>query len=621
MKRVFSIFAVLLTSITLLQAQSVTVLGNYAPVLPLTSGEIAVLSIGTPGSDQLFLNAIHAETPADTYQITDQTTEEEYKTIAGELQKYRRVVISITGETVDMRPHRKFLSSLNTPAPLVYTIFSSYRMLHLLANPLEKAAAVVLTHDLSNELQEQAARIIFGKEEINGKLTMAVGDLFPEGSGVTLPEKNTTGIVTEDYGIKSYILNRKADLLIQKSIQDTVFPGCQLLILKDGQPIFDKCYGTFSYDDPTPVTPQTIYDLSELSQSAGTLLAVMKLYDEGKLSLNDKASAYLPALRATNKKDITIKELLLHESGLVPYIRFYEQIVDDKTVQGPFFQGFIDDHHYTRTGARTYACSNFSFKKEMISPYRTNKHNLQMTEDMWVNDNIKEIAIQAFIRSEMKDKRYLPGSSGFIVLQQVIEKISATSLDQYLCSNFYEPMGLSRTLYLPLQRYGKEEIAPTATNEYLRRQDIHGYVHDEAAACLGGVSGNAGLFSTAHEVAQIFTMLLNKGMHNGKRYLSEETCNLFITEKSATEHQGLGFEKPNTLAPHLSFCSLSTPPEVFGKTGFSGSCAWADPVNNIVFVLLSNSICPEVWNDKIVWNKLREKIQGFIYQSMEQEHD
>lgn len=598
-------------------AENITLLGNYAPVLPLATEKTAVLSIGQPNSDQAFLKAMTQEAAVKNFRISNQFDSSGYEALVEELKQFQRVVVSVTAESVDARMHRRFLASLDLPAPIIYVVFSSYRMLHLLSDPLEKAAAVLFTEEQNSHSQQQAARILFGKEEAGGKLDIGVEELFPAGSGTTLSQPTTARLVPEDYGIKSHILNRKADLLIRQAMKDTVFPGCQLLILKDGQPIFDRCYGVLSPKCQTPVTPHTIYDLSELSQSAGTLLAIMKLYDEGKLSLDEKVSTYLPVLRPTNKKGITIRELLLHESGLMPYIRFYELIIDDKSVQGPYFQGFADENHATRSGARTYACSNFRYKQDMISPGRTGSHTLQMSENMWVNKSIVNSAIETFIRSKMQPKRYLPGSTGFILLQQVAETISKMPLDRYLQTHFYEPMGLSRTLYLPLQRYGKEDIAPTASNEYLRRQDIHGYVENEAAACLGGVAGNAGLFSTAHETAQIYAMLLNKGVHSGKRYLSEETCRLFTTEKSVLGRQGLGFDKPDPESPHLSPCAPSAPPEVFGQASPNGTCVWADPVNNLTFVLLTNATCPNAWNDKIIWAKTREKIQELIYKSLQ----
>ena len=250
----------------------------------------------------------------------------------------------------------------------------------------------------------------------------------------------------------------------------------------------------------------------------------MKLYDGGKLKLTDKVSQYLPFLRSTNKKNITIKDLLLHESGLPPYIRFYLEVIDPNSVHGPYAQSWVDEWHRTRVSEHSYYCSDFKFKKGLVSEKESSVYNLHVADKMWLNKSFKNTILQKIARCEMDSKRYVYSDLGFILLQQVVESIVKLPMDLYLAKEFYAPMGLQRTMYLPLQKYSKEEIMPTAANDFLRRQDLCGYVHDEAAACMGGISGNAGLFSTASEVAKIYQMILNGGEWNGKRYLSEATC-------------------------------------------------------------------------------------------------
>lgn len=603
----------------LLQAQQLTVLGNYAPVLPLATSELAVVSIGKEGINKKFLSTLSEYASLTNFQITEKSDSSDYRKIANDLKSFKRVVISVTGETVDVRFHRKFLNSLDLPAPVVYVIFSTERMLNLLEEPLEKAAAVVVTYKLTNDLQKEAADVLFGKASASGKLSETIGYLFRKDDGVELLAGSSDGLVPEDYGLKSYILNRRIDELIDKSLQDTVFPGGQILILKDGVRVYNKCFGTHSMTDLTPVRSTDIYDVGEITQTNATLLAIMKLYDSGLLRLDDKISTYLPALRSTNKKDVTIRELLYNESGVIPYLRFYQQLVDDETVQGPFFQGFVDKWHYTRVGHFTYACSDFKFKKGYISTQPSKTYTLQMSDNMWLRSDFKNTVLQTIGRTEMTDKRYISSSIGFILLQYVVEAITKMPMDAYLDREFYQPMGLTRTLFRPLQRIDKSQIIPTANNEYLRRQDIHGYVLDEAAACLGGVAGNAGLFSNVTEIAEIYTMLLNKGEYKGNRYLKDSTCELFMTSRSQRSHRGLGFDRPNIHNVNnwlANNCAVSTPEEVFGHTGFTGTCVWADPVNKLIYVFLSNRVSPNIWNDKIIQKRVREEIQDIIYESM-----
>ena len=229
---------------------------------------------------------------------------------------------------------------------------------------------------------------------------------------------------------------------------------------------------------------------------------------------------------------------------------------------------------------------------------------------------LKNTILQKIARCEMDSKRYVYSDLGFILLQQVVESIVKLPMDLYLAKEFYAPMGLQRTMYLPLQKYSKEEIMPTAANDFLRRQDLCGYVHDEAAACMGGISGNAGLFSTASEVAKIYQMILNGGEWNGKRYLSEATCRLFTTETSAISRRGLGFDKPNLKDLKNSPCAASATAAVYGHTGFTGTCAWVDPEHGTVYVFLSNRLCPNVWNTKLGEMNIRTDIQEAIYKSL-----
>ena len=177
-------------------------------------------------------------------------------------------------------------------------------------------------------------------------------------------------------------------------------------------------------------------------------------------------------------------------------------------------------------------------------------------------------------------------------------------------------MGLQRTGYHPLEHITKDEIVPTSQDKFLRKQLLQGHVHDEAAAFQGGVSGNAGLFSNATEVAQIYQMLLNGGELHGKRYLSESTCRLFTTSKSRISRRGLGFDKPDVANKSKSPCADDAPATVYGHTGFTGTCVWVDPTNQIVYIFLSNRVHPDSWNPKLGQLNIRPRIQQAIYDAM-----
>lgn len=603
-----------------LRQAAVTVLGNHFGILPLTpavGAPIAVLSVGE-GDDHAFMEEMQrlSPVPIEHLRLTQEMTTADRRELADRLAAYRRIVISVSGRDVDLIAYADFLAGLDVPAPLVYAFFASYREMRLLEPALKKSSAVLLGHSSEPDIQQHVAGVLFAKAPAQGRLSMNIGLLYQAGEGcMVTPGMKPGNFIPEDLGMKSYELHR-IDAIARAGLEAKAYPGCQVLVLKDGRPVYDKCFGTHSDKDTTAVRPTDMFDLASLTKTTATLLAVMKLYDEGRLKLTDKASHYLPFLRNTNKKNITLKELLLHESGLPPYIRFYMEAIDPNSVHGPYAQSWVDQWHHTQVSEHSYYCSDFKFKKGLVSSQVSSVHTLHVAGGMWLNKSFKNTILQQIARCDMDSKRYVYSDLGFILLQQVVEAIVKLPMDLYLAKEFYAPMGLQRTLYQPLQRYSKQEIMPTASNDFLRRQDLCGYVHDETAACLGGISGNAGLFSTATEVAMLYQMLLNGGELNGKRYLSEATCRLFTTETSAISRRGLGFDKPDLKNPKSNPCAPSAPSGVYGHTGFTGTCVWADPVNRMVYVFLSNRLCPNVWNTKLGEMNIRTDIQEAIYRSL-----
>ncbi len=598
------------------QSSDVIVLGNTFHTLPLEPGDqTAILSVGIKDADKVFVQQFETYGKATHYHLSWRTPEKESQEIADKLRNHKRVIVSITLPDWEMWNFRSYFSQLELDVPVVYVMFTPQQGVAALEPALRRSAAVVLAHNSRENVQKYVADALFAQAEIQGKLSEDIGLLYQAGNGGTIEPGMQAGVQPEDHGVKGYLLHR-IDSLVQKGLAAKAFPGCQVMILKEGKTIYNHCFGTYSDKDTRPVATASIYDLGGVSKSAGTALAVMKLYDEKRLQLTDKVSLYLPWLNTPDKKNITIEELLHNESGMLPFIRFYREAIDDQTVTGPFTQKFVDQWHYTRMGEYTYACSDFKFKKGLVASTQTSTHTLQLGDGLWLNQSFKDNIRKTIANSETHSKRFLNSDLDFILLQQVVESIVQKPMNEYLASEFYDQMGLKRTLYHPLQRYTKPDIAPTACNDYLRRQDLCGYVLDEAAAFMGGVSGNAGLFSNAEEVGQIFQMLLNGGIWNGKRYLSEETCRLFTTAKSGNGHYGLGFDKPNRVEPLASNCSASTPTEAFGQMGSTGTCVWADPNNSLVYVFLSNRTCPDSWNAVLNDMKMRRSIQELIYQSM-----
>lgn len=388
--------------------------------------------------------------------------------------------------------------------------------------------------------------------------------------------------------------------------------------MKDGKALYDRCFGYHTDANSEKVKPTDIYDLASLSKTTGTLLAIMKLYDKGRFNLTDKVSDYLPFLRKTNKESLTIRELLLHQSGLPSGLLFYQEAIDGKSYKGSLFKQSKDALHTVRLGVRTWGNPRFRFNKGMTSKEKNGDYTLQVCDSLWLNRSFREEIRKKIAEAPLKDKSYRYSDVGFILLQMLAEELSGKPMDEYLWQEFYQPMGLEHTAYLPLRYFDKKEVVPSAVDRFLRKTTLQGFVHDESAAFQGGISGNAGLFSNAREVGRIYQMLLNGGELDGRRYLSKETCALFTTEKSKISRRGLGFDKPDVVNESKSPCAASVPVTVYGHTGFTGTCAWVDPDNGLIYVFLSNRTYPDAWVNKLSKLEIREKIQETIYEAMKE---
>lgn len=438
--------------------------------------------------------------------------------------------------------------------------------------------------------------------------------VFFDAANDTIKLNKTALYSPKDVEINLVKLGR-IDSIVKAGIKTRVFPGCQVIVLKEGKPVYDKCFGNYTYDAIQKVKPTTMYDLASLSKTTGTLLAIMKLYDTGKLRLTDKASKYLTFLQSTDKESITIKELLFHESGLPAYLDFYRLIVEKNstTAVSASAKKIVQT---ANTDKNRIIGTNLRYKDGWVSCVPSAEYPIQISDDLYVSNRLHDAAMMRIASTKLCSKSYCYSCLNFILLKEIVETISGTTLDVFMANEFYNPMKLNNIAYLPLKTHKKEEVAPTLKKDLLRNGDVQGYVNDQDAALLGGVSGNAGLFASARDVATVYQMLLNKGELDGKRYLSEETCRLFTTTTSASGRRGLGFDKPVPGNPKHNPCSISTPPVVYGHTGYTGTCCWVDPVNRLIYVFLSNRTFPYGGTNKLAKTGIRTKIQDVIYQSM-----
>lgn len=430
--------------------------------------------------------------------------------------------------------------------------------------------------------------------------------LSDTGCKPTLKATNNN-VSPETVGMDAKALLR-IDSIARDGIKNAAYPGCQILIMKEGKTVYNKQFGHYSYDKKTKVSPTTLYDLASLTKTTATLMAIMKLYDEQKLSLTDKASDYLPFLKNTDKENIGLQDLLFHETGLPGSLNFYKLVVTKKTPQPA---ATIDPLHHIVLNSNV-----LEYNKQWVARRPSRDFSLQVSDSFYLHKDLHKAYMQMIANTTLGPKTYLYSCINFVLLKEIAEKITEMPMDKWLRQEFYDPMQLNNMGFMPLQTHKITDITPTLEKDFLRNGPIQGYVHDPAAAFLGGVSGNAGLFANAQDVATLYQMILNNGQWNGRRYLKAETCQLFSTLTSASGRRGLGFDKPVPSKPNNNPCSNLAPQQTYGHTGYTGTCCWVDPVNQIVYVFLSNRTYPNDGVNKLAKMSIRTKIQDEIYNSL-----
>ncbi len=379
------------------------------------------------------------------------------------------------------------------------------------------------------------------------------------------------------------------DNYLRSAILQRAFPGCRVLAAKDGKVFYDRAFGYLAYDSMHPVNLNTVYDLASVTKVVSTTLAVMRLYEQRKIDLDKSLDTYLPMTIGTNKGPLPLRALLLHQAGLKAWIPFYKSFYDSA--------GQLSDTIFHVRGDPRF--------------------NVEVARDLYMRQDYKDTIWNMILRSPLETPgRYVYSDLDYYFLAAVVEAVSGKPINRYVAEQFYLPLGLKSTGYLPMQFVRPSMVAPTENDLTFRRQLLTAYVHDPGAALFGGVAGHAGVFSTAGDVAVIFQMLLNGGVYKGRRYFREETVKYFTAYGSAISRRGLGFDKPNgsksDAGPTGDRCSGYT----FGHQGFTGTCAWADPKNGIVFVFLSNRVYPSAENNLINKLGVRTRVQDMLYEAL-----
>ncbi|MBD0289085.1 MAG: serine hydrolase, partial [Flavisolibacter sp.] len=444
------------------------------------------------------------------------------------------------------------------------------------------AKTLVAMHQDDAEFQQAAADFLRGSLKSLGQLPVTVCTI-PYGTAYVLNNLVPLGVSADWLRI---------DSIVNNAIAQRAFPGVVVLAVQNGEIKYHKAFGRYDFNTAAlPVTLESIYDLASVTKISATTVSVMKLYEQGKLDLNKTLGDYLPWTIGTNKADLVIKDILLHQAGLVPYISFYKETLD-------------------------------SGGKPSTALYRSSSDTLfsvPVARNLYLRKDWEDTLFSRILKSPLTEKgKYVYSDNDFIFLGKIVEAISGQTLDQYVQKTFYNRLGMVTTGFKPWQRFGVERVVPTEDDRFFRYQLLQGYVHDEGASLFGGVAGHAGLFSDAYDLSLLYQMLLNGGELNGERFLKPETIHLFTAYGSENSRRGLGFDKPekDNATRKEPYPSALASPETFGHTGFTGTCVWVDPQVKLVYIFLSNRVNPTRTNNKLSSMNVRGNIQDAIYRAI-----
>lgn len=594
-----------------LNQKSITLLKNNDDLIPLKNLEkrkIAAVSIG--GSvNNTFHKTLKLYGDVQCFNVANA---EGLTNLKKTLDSYNTIIVSVYDNKTNANIA---IQNIGKTKDVIFTFFGTPYSLTKYSDAIKSLDGLLLAYENTNLAQEYAAQAIFGGNAIEGKLPVSVGNIFEVGEGITTKKIRLGYGLPEEVGVSSKQL-LQIENIVKEGIQNHAYPGCQVLVAKNGVVIYNESFGTFEYKGNKPVTNDAIYDIASMTKATSTLPAIMKLYDEKEITLNDPLSDYVPALKNTDKSKITVRQALFHETGLTSFIPYYMNAIDKTSYEGKLFNRSRSEAFPAEMDESTWARIDYKYKPEIIST-RPKNGFLPLADNMYVNKAYKDTIISAIASSKLRPKKtYLYSCLNFMLLKEVVEERTQTDLNTYTQNTFFLPLGATTTTYNPLTKFEKDEIVPTEKDDFLRKQLIQGYVHDEGAAFMGGISGNAGLFSNANDLAKLYQMYLNGGTYGGDKYFSSKTAKVFMNTQSGTSRRGLGFDKPEPRTNKSSPTSVSTPLSTYGHTGFTGTCFWVDPDNELIYIFLSNRINEKRTEKALMKLGIRSRIQEQIYKAI-----
>ncbi len=572
---------------------AITVIKNDRAILPikdLQRKKIAYVNFGDDSGEE-FLKQLQKY--AEVTWVKEKTLDAYVQT----LKNYNYVIIGF--HKSNDNPWKPFQFTQNELVWLYEIARTNTVILDVFARPyamldLKTTAnfeGVIMSYQNSKIAQQLSAQMIFGAREAKGVLPVSLGEDFPLNTSFQTKTLRRLQYGTpESVGMNSYKL-RKIDSLAQVGLKEKMYPGAQILVARKGKVIYQKNFGHHEYDQKIKVEDTTIYDLASLTKILASIPLVMELVDKKKLTLDSKLSEMLPEYKNSNKANITLRDMLSHYARLKAWIPFYRNTLNSS-------KNGVSEKYYSNLAAKEFT--------------------VKVSDELYMRQDYMDTIFQTIKESPLNSRlEYKYSDLPYYILQRYFEKKFKKPMESIVQDNLYQSLGANYTTYLPLEKFSKNNIPPTEQDNIFRKQKVQGYVHDQGAAMLGGVSGHAGLFSNSNDVAKIMQMYLWKGFYGGERFFNPEVFDKFNTCYYCNKNvrRGVGFDKPQlgTAGPTCGCVSMTS----FGHSGFTGTFAWADPEREIVYVFLSNRTFPDAENRKLIQSDLRSKIQEAVYMAID----
>ncbi len=607
--------------------QSITVVNSSGiiPIQRLDTLSIAYIEVGYDRGN-IFREQMELYSPIVTYSINTDDSISSFINLRQQLQHYNLVIVGL--HTSNSRPNRDygitpnlsaFLSELGTNKKIILNVFGSPYALGIMTKT-DSISDLVIAYDNAPITQSLTAQLLFGGIEAAGTLPVTATAGFEIGKGLHVGKQIRLKYTQpEELHISSEYL-QKIDSIANDAISRMATPGMQIIAVRKGVVFYNKTFGNTTYTNPdNPVDKKTLYDVASITKIAATIPRTMNLYATGQLNLDSPLSNYIHLSDTCSKNGIIIRDILLHQAGLEAWIPFYQNTLESYFSNQPLFSSNLSVNYPFQLRPNFFLNRNSGPSSKFYSNTSSASKSILVAQNLYAIESTSD-SISLWIRKSKLLPRgtYKYSDLGFMLLYKVINSVSDTSSENWLNEKLYKKMGMNYTCFNPLNRFEKDRIAPTENDLVFRKQILQGYVHDPAAAMLGGISGHAGLFSTANDLAKLMQMYLNKGTYGGIEYFAPSTIDLFTSCVSCKtgNRRGLGFDKPENDVAKQSPVTQQASSLSFGHSGFTGVFAWADPAYELVYVFVSNRVYPDAENKTLTNLDVRMKIHDILYNAV-----